>query len=167
MRVFPQLESALEEHRGTLYRVALRLSGNEAVAQDLVQDTLLRAIEKKAAFEVGTALRAWLVTILNNRFIDQCRRERARGAHEPVDGLPLAQPLPDPPPAWASLDIDALRRATERLPKDMAEVYRLSAFEGLSYAEIAGRLGIPQNTVGTRLLRARRKIRGLLEEEGT
>jgi RNA polymerase sigma-70 factor, ECF subfamily len=164
-RVSVRLESDLVEYEDTLLKIARGLTGNDAHARDLVQDTFLRAIEKKSSFRPGTMLRAWLVAILNHRFVDLCRRDKARGVHQPVEGLNLEQSVPEPPPRWAAIDGETLRRTAEKLPPELRELYRLNAFEGLSYAEVAARLGIPQNTVGTRLFRARKQLRELLEKE--
>lgn len=162
----PPFEVQLAEHHGTLLALARRLAATEAQALDLVQDTFVRALEKQSSFRPGTSLGAWMITILHHRFIDLCRRERARGTPRSIDdpGLELPAPEPEPPRAWSRLDESAVREAAERLPPEMREVYRLHAFEGLGYAEIATRLKIPQNTVGTRLLRARKKLRQILEE---
>jgi RNA polymerase sigma-70 factor, ECF subfamily len=164
--VSPPLESQLGEHRSVLLGVALKLTHNEALANDLVQDTFLRAIERQSSFVAGTALRSWLITILHHRFIDLCRREKARGVVRSIDDgeLDIAAPEPEAPRAWTQLGVDSVRAAAEKLPDEMREAYRMHAFEGMAYAEISKRLGITQSTVGTRLLRARRKIKQILED---
>lgn len=155
----PSIDADLAEHQDVLFRVARRLTSTDSQAKDLVQDTFLRALEKQSTFRPGTLLRSWLVAILNHRFIDLCRRDRARGKHQSIDELELEAPPPEAPPVWAQIDADTLRKLAEKLPPDVREVYRLHAFEELSYAEIARRLSIPQNTVGTRLHRARKQLR--------
>lgn len=157
----PSIDAHLAEHQDVLLGVARRLTSTDSQAKDLVQDTFLRALEKQSSFRPGTLLRAWLVAILNHRFIDLCRRERARGKHQSIDALELEATPPEPPPIWAQIDADTLRALAQKLPDDVREVYRLHAFEELSYAQIARKLSIPQNTVGTRLHRARKQLRAL------
>jgi RNA polymerase sigma-70 factor (ECF subfamily) len=161
-----EIAARLPEHEETLMRVARGLCRDEAAARDLVQETFVRALERGQGFEPGTKLRAWLVTILHHRFIDLCRRAKARPLHPDggASGEQLAAPEPEPPPVWSAFDRDDLRRAAEKLPAELGAAYRLHAFDGLGYAEIAKRLSIPQNTVGTRLLRARKRLKQILEE---
>ncbi|MCE9669136.1 RNA polymerase sigma factor [Myxococcus stipitatus] len=158
------------EHESALNATALRLCGNAADARDLVQETLLKGLENLARYRPGTDGRAWLCTILHHLFIDRCRaRTRERRADVSAEELSerLAAPEPEAAPAWAAIGPDELRAALERIPEEFATVYRLHALEGRSYIEIAERLGIPKATVGTRLIRARRKLKELLMPGGS
>jgi RNA polymerase sigma-70 factor (ECF subfamily) len=143
-----------------LSALALRLCGNRADAEDLVQDVYERALNRLDRAQPDTNVRAWMATILHNLFVDRCRAAQRR---------PRLVPLPDalsaeerePPPAWAALPPDEIRAAIDALPDEFRAVYALHA-RGRSYDQIAGELGIPTATVGTRLLRARRKLKAAL-----
>jgi RNA polymerase sigma-70 factor (ECF subfamily) len=158
---FDRFASDLEPH---LKVVALRLCGNPADAADLVQDAFEKAYRNYDKLAPGTNPRAWAVTILHNLFIDRCRRSAREGKKVDVEDVPLAAPDEErgPEPAWASLGAEDLRRALDALDADFRDVYRLHALENRSYKEISATLGIPTATVGTRLLRARDKLKKLL-----
>lgn len=155
----------VQQNERELYTLALRLCGNAADARDLVQDTFERALRHIHRFQEGTNARAWLFTILRHLFISRCRaRTSERRDDVSVEQLQehVAAPEAEPLPAWSAFSLEQLHAALERLPEDFREVYRLHALEGHSYEEISGRLRIPKTTVGTRLIRARRKLRDLL-----
>ena len=153
------------QHESALHATALRLCGNAADARDLVQDTLERGLRNLERFQVGTDGRAWLLTILHRLFIDRCR-SRTREPRANVSSEELAERVAAPEgetlPAWASISIEQLREVLGQVPEPFREVYRMHCLEGCSYDEIATRLGIAKNTVGTRLVRARRMLRELL-----
>jgi RNA polymerase sigma-70 factor (ECF subfamily) len=155
-------------HGQRLYRVALHLTGNHDDAMDLVQTTYERALRRGFAAVPAEQLRGWLVTIARNQFIDRYRTERCRTRREqrPANGEDLTVATMDDAdqPAWRELTRADLDRAVERLTPPLARTYRLHAFENLDYAGIAVLLQIPLSTVGTRLLRARRQLRGILFE---
>lgn len=164
------------EHEAALHATAMRLCGNTTDARDLVQDTFERGLRNLAKYKVGTDGRAWLFTILHHLFIDRCRsRTRERRADVSAEDVEerIAAPEAEAVPTWASISPEQLREALEKIPEEFRTVYRLHALEGRSYVEIAERLGIPKATVGTRLIRARRKLKELLmpqpagEAEGT
>jgi len=153
------------EHETALNATALRLCGNAADARDLVQDTLERGLRSLSRYKVGTDGRAWLLTILHNIFIDRCRsRTRERRADVTTEQVEerVAAPEPEPLPSWAAISPEQLREALEKLPEEFRLLYQLHALEGRSYNEISERLGIPKATVGTRLIRARRRLKEVL-----
>jgi RNA polymerase sigma-70 factor (ECF subfamily) len=155
----------VQEHERALHAAALRLCGNAADARDLVQDTFERALRYFDRFQVGSNGRAWLFTILRHCFISRCRSrtcERRSGVSVEELQEQLAAPEAEPPQAWAAFSLEQLHAALERLPVEFSEVYRMHSLEGRSYEEIARQLRIPKATVGTRLIRARRKLRDLL-----
>jgi RNA polymerase sigma-70 factor (ECF subfamily) len=130
-----------------------------------VQDTFERGLLRFARFQPGTDGRAWLLTILHHLFIDRCRSgKREARSDMPAEELEerIAAPEAEPQPTWASISTEQLREALSQLPEDFQVVYRMHALENRSYQEIAATLGIPKATVGTRLIRARRKLRELL-----
>lgn len=161
-----QLEAALASFEPKLFAVARRLCGDPVDAKDLVQDTLERALRSQDVPPTEPRVRAWLYTILQNVFLDHCRRERTKAMREgPLDPEVEATcpvPEPDPAPAWATITHGQLRSALDEVKEDFRSVYELHEFKGHSYEEIARQLGIARATVGTRLVRARQRLRVLL-----
>jgi len=154
--------AALKDAEPVLLRLAERLCGNTADAKDLVQDTFLRALPIPP--EVRN-VRGWLTTILHRLFIDHCRANTRRPSHEPISDqheyVTLLEP-PGPEPAWTRITVADIRNAADALDPVYRDVYLLHTFEHLSYDEIARQLGIQRVTVGTRLNRARKKLRKVL-----
>jgi RNA polymerase sigma-70 factor (ECF subfamily) len=145
-----------------LERTAHRLVRNPSDAADLVQDTVEKALRCWRQFRPGSRMRAWLLTIMTNLFLDRCRR----GTREVALDGDLEEPGPEPPePRWLRLTAEQVRRAVQSLDPMMREIYQLRTVHQLSYQSMADRLGIPLATVGTRLNRARAKLRALLERE--
>jgi RNA polymerase sigma-70 factor (ECF subfamily) len=157
-----RLDALAREHSPALTAFALKLCGDSSDARDLVQDTFERALRAGAAQRPRTNERAWLFTILHHLFIDRYRRKVRGPRHTPIEDVDVAAAEPTPPPAWANVTVDQVKAALEELDPDFREVYQMHAIEGLGYAEIAERLGAPVSTVGTRIMRARRKLRTIL-----
>ena len=139
-------------HLDALFRVALRLVGNTADADDLVQDTLFRAYQAWDQFARGTNAKAWLITILRHVFIDAYDREARRRQ--------ILSSAPSPSndarvPFFDNLVDDQVVRAIDALPLRYREVVVLRDIEDLHYAEMATVLGVPVGTVRSRLSRAR------------
>jgi RNA polymerase sigma-70 factor (ECF subfamily) len=146
-----------------LFAAALRLTRNEADAQDLVQDTYLRAFRSSGQFEAGTNLRGWMFTILHNTFLNQ-RRDRGRSPidadSEAVEQAPdnrEAAPNPEERLLRETLDAD-LQAALDSLPAAYREAVWLRDVEQFSYEEIAGIVGVPIGTVMSRISRGRRAL---------
>jgi RNA polymerase sigma-70 factor (ECF subfamily) len=152
-------------HHASLEAFAMKLCRNPSDARDLVQDTFERALKTLQAGETITHERSWLFTVMQNLFFEKKRRAKRRPEAESVDVANdvAAPPRSEQSPAWLDLTRADLDAAVAELDPEFRDAYRMHALEGRSYAEIAGALGIPQNTVGTRLLRARKKLRELLE----
>jgi RNA polymerase sigma-70 factor (ECF subfamily) len=143
-------------HLDALYRVALRFVGNAADADDLVQDTLLRAYQAWDHYEQGTNAKGWLITILRNLFINAYRRSaRRRQILEAATGAP---PESASVPFFDNLVDDEVTRAIDALPLSYREVVVLRDIEDLHYKEIATMLGVPVGTVKSRLFRAREML---------
>lgn len=147
-----------------LRRYARALTGERFRADDLVQDTLERALSKWALWRPGTDLRAWTFTIMHNVFVNQVRRAAlAPESLDPDAGLELED-------RGASADtlaqLSALNDALQRLAEEQREVLLLVTLEGFSYDEAAHTLGLPIGTVMSRLARARGRLALLLEGEG-
>lgn len=166
LRLVPGLgfDAAVAEHQPWLRSLAHRLAPSGADAEDLLQDTLERALRGWSGFTPGSNLRAWLSAIMNHLFIDRCRR----GGRQPSVALDEAPEVPQAPkddePAWAHLGEGDVRAALAHVPGDFRAVYELH-LDGLGYQAIADRLGLPRATVGTRLLRARRALREALTKQ--
>jgi len=155
-------DALVREHGEAVRAFALRLCKTPVDADDLAQDCMERALRRFDTLTPGTNARAWLLTILHNAFIDRCRRRTIDKLAHDIDGVPLPAPEPSEPPAWASVTAEQLAAAVARLDDEFRAGYRLHG-DGRSYQEMAATLGIPVNTVGTRLSRARSKLRALLE----
>jgi RNA polymerase sigma-70 factor (ECF subfamily) len=155
---------AFRDAEPILKALATRLCRHEADARDLVQDTFERALRQ---FDRDRPLnpRAWLATILHNLFIDRCRAQARRPAHEPLtDAADTAERDPEPEPAWTRVTLEDVRGALGEVEPDFRRVYEMHVFENRSYDEIASELGIQRVTVGTRLHRARHKLRSVLSQ---
>ncbi len=159
-----RLDALAREHTPALTAFALKLCGDPHDARGLVQDTFERALRANASRQPRTNERAWLFTILHHLFIDRYRRVARGPRHTSLDDVDVAVSEPVPPPAWANVSVDEVKAALEELDPDFREVYRMHAIDGLGYAEIAQRMGTPVSTVGTRIMRARRKLRALLSK---
>lgn len=150
----------LIEHLPRLRRYARALTGDLNRADDLVQDTLERALAKLDLWQPGSDLRAWLFTLMHNLFVNQIRIKRPQetvmedALDEPVSGGQME--------ALAARDIHA---ALARLPEEQREVLLLVGLEQFGYAEAAQVLGVPTGTVMSRLSRARERMRQMLAGE--
>jgi RNA polymerase sigma-70 factor (ECF subfamily) len=152
-------------HLDLLYRVALRLTRDPAAADDLVQDTMLKALAAWDSFRPGSNARAWLVTILRHQFINGWRKTRRGPARVDLEAIPELSDSanPDPEGAFFAGIVDTeITAALDDLPDDFRDVVLLSDLEGLPYAEVAEALDIPVGTVKSRLFRARRILQGRL-----
>jgi RNA polymerase sigma-70 factor (ECF subfamily) len=146
---------------GDLRATALRYARNERDAEDLVQETLLRAYAAWESFQQGTNCRAWLFRILTNSFINEYRRiskERAwAGRNEPLYSPARRHAAGDPEGAFCERMLgDEVLAALKALPEDFRCVVVLADLQGMSYREIARTIGCPLGTVMSRLYRARR-----------
>ncbi len=159
----PSLRTAVVALRPVLLVLARRMCASDADASDVVHDTLESALQAGDRLQAVENLQAWLVTILHRRMIDLFRKREREQLGDPPEGLEVTQevPLADAP-LWTRIDGAQLRAAVERLEPEFRQVFTMHAFERRSYRDIAAALEIPQNTVGTRLLRARRKLKMLL-----
>jgi len=153
-----------------LYRVALSLTGQPADAEDLVQDTLIRAYRAVDRFD-GAHPRAWLLTILRHTHINRNRRRRpfllADGDGMGVVMERLAPSAPASDEVLISTQFQVVvADALAALPEKHRAVLALIDIDGMTYQEAADVLGIPRGTVMSRLHRARKRIRGSLDDSG-
>ncbi|UCE31976.1 MAG: sigma-70 family RNA polymerase sigma factor [Burkholderiales bacterium] len=163
----------LAAHRSALLRFARRRIRDEALAEDAVQDALLAGMAGIDRFQGQSALRTWLIGILNHKIQDVFRREgrylplESRGqARDLADGIqhwpadPAHRPEPDDPlgNVQSARMRDELEREIDALPPTLKEVFRMQVLEGASTAEVCSRLGISEANCWVRLHRARRRL---------
>ena len=152
-------EGLIAQQIPRLRRYAGALTGDRAAADDLVQDTLERALSRFHLWRQGSNLRAWLFTIMHNIFVNQAR-SRARRYHESLETEPAAEAVRAPEPDW--LEVRDIASALSRLPHEQRAVVLLVGIEQFTYHEAAQVLGVPIGTVMSRLSRARERLRVLL-----
>jgi RNA polymerase sigma-70 factor, ECF subfamily len=150
-----------------LRRYARVLTGDAARADDLVQDTLARGLEKRALWQSGTDLRAWLFTIMHNVFINQRARAQRDARNVSLDDHDGGDTwlLPVHPTQFTRVELTEVLRDVGRLPVEQREVLLLAAVEELRYEEIAATLAIPVGTVMSRLSRGRERLRRMSGEQ--
>jgi RNA polymerase sigma-70 factor (ECF subfamily) len=161
-QVQPAIED-LPQHVAGLRRYALALTGSRYEAEDLVQETLTRAIGAAAGFRKGGNLRGWLFSIMHNAFISSVRSRRA-ATQELDDDLPE---LMQPPNQLDRLEVRDVMAALSRLPEAQRAALVLIALEDFSYAEAARVLEIPIGTLMSRLARGREALRRAMSEDQT
>lgn len=169
-------EELLSQNLDALYRTALRLCrGEDADAEDLLQDAMLRAFEHHHELKNAGAGRAWLFTILARTHLNRLRTARRRAETLEVDideadfegALTAWQPMVLPDEAAVRSDLrERLREAMDHLEPGLRTAVWLVDVEGFSQREVAGMMEVPEGTVASRLFRARRQLRTILESDG-
>jgi RNA polymerase sigma-70 factor (ECF subfamily) len=160
----PTWDEVVREHADRVYRLAYRLSGNRADAEDLTQETFVRVFRSLAQYEPGT-FEGWLHRITTNLFLDMVRRrQRIRFDALPEDaGDRIAGSDPGPEQAYHEMHLDPeIEAALDALPPDFRAAVVLCDIEGLSYEEIAATLGVKLGTVRSRIHRGRSQLRKAL-----
>ena len=147
----------------SLRAFAMSLVGESAGADDLVQDTVMKAWGKQDSFEMGTNMKAWLFTILRNDFYSKMRK-KGREISDP-DGA-YSDKLAVHPPQHGSMDLQDMKRALAKLPDDQREAIILVGASGLSYEEAAEVCGCAIGTVKSRVSRARTALQDILQIAG-
>lgn len=147
----------------SLRAFAVSLSQNADKADDLVQETLVKAWDKQASFQPGTNLKAWLFTILRNEFYSQMRK-RGREVQD-SDGIMTGR-LAVHPSQHGMLDLEDFRAALELLPEDQREAIILIGASGFSYEEAAEICGCAVGTIKSRVSRARTRLQEILKISG-
>jgi RNA polymerase sigma-70 factor, ECF subfamily len=148
----------------SLRAFAISLCGNVDRADDLVQETLLRALANIDSFQPGTNMSAWLFTILRNHFRSEYRKRRREV--EDVDGS-YAETLKSQPEQMGRVEFDEFRAALTKLPPDQREALILVGASGFSYEEAASICGCAVGTIKSRVNRARTRLAELLAIDGT
>ena len=148
-----------------LRRFARALTGDSALADDLVQDCVERALNKSHLYDPARPLRAWLYAVLRNLYISSLRRTGRSGVIKTVDDLQNGEGSVAPQQE-DRLSVTSVSEALDRLASQHREVIVLIALEEMSYRDAAEILGIPLGTVMSRLSRAREQLRQILEDRG-
>jgi RNA polymerase sigma-70 factor (ECF subfamily) len=166
----PEFDELVLGHLDMLYAVALKLTRNPVDAQDLTQNTIVKALRFHDKFQKGSYIKAWLLTILRNTFINDYRRRARRPNLVELSGTePAPQQSPDPEVPLATtgrryedvvelLD-DRVRKAIEELPDEFRQAVIMADIEDKSYKEIAEAMDCPLGTVMSRLYRGRKLLR--------
>jgi RNA polymerase sigma-70 factor, ECF subfamily len=141
-----------------LRRFSRGLTGSDADADDLVQSTLERALERLEQWQPGTRLDSWLYRIAQNLWFDQGRARRRRGVVADVEELEAVAGSDGRTTTEAELTLRDTQRALSELPDEQRAVVLLVSVDGMSYAEAAESLEVPIGTVMSRLARARRAL---------
>jgi RNA polymerase sigma-70 factor, ECF subfamily len=148
--------------REPLHGYAMFLTQDRAAADDLVQETLERALANRRQFALGTNLKAWTTSIMRSRFLDERRRIAIRRR-----APDLSPPVAPPTPADARLELLSMadvEEALATLSPQNRELFKRAYIDRVSYQELSVQFDMPVNTVGTRLRRLRLKVRVILEQ---
>lgn len=169
-----EFEQLVLEHLDMLYGVALRLTRNPVDAQDLAQNTVVKALRFSSKFKPGTYIKAWLLTILRNTFINEYRRKARRPTLVQLSGTETAENNTSSPDSGYEAVVhdsgdllelldDEVKEAIDSLPDDFRSAVIMADLEDMSYKEIAEAMDCPLGTVMSRLYRGRRLLREKLE----
>lgn len=159
-----EFRKAIEEQLPRLRRYARALTRNRDRADDLVQDTVLRALAKEHLWQPGTDLRAWLFTLMHNQNVNFVRRGVREGVSVDVDDMSATLVANSDP--TTSRQLFELDRALTQISEEQRQVILLVGLEGAAYEEAAEILGIPVGTVRSRLSRGRDNLRRLMDSAG-
>jgi RNA polymerase sigma-70 factor (ECF subfamily) len=149
-----------------LRRFARALAGDAALADDLVQDCVERALKKQHLYDVARPLRAWLYAILRNIHVSQWRQSSHFGVLADIDNMGSNEPAQEPEQEQ-NMSLALITEALDHLPPQQREVLVMVSLEEMSYREVAELTGVPIGTVMSRLSRARSALQAILEERGT
>lgn len=163
-----EFERLAMEHMNMLYRIARRITRDQSTAEDLVQETYLRAFRARESFDLQQyGIRPWLVRIMHNLNLSQSKRRGRQPVlveNEMLDSAPPGPaPLPLTPASFEGMD-ERLVRAVKQLPQEYQTVLLLWAVEDFSYKEIAAAVDVPIGTVMSRLHRARERLSAQLTD---
>ena len=159
MAVRKELERSIHDYTTSLRRYALVLTRNGDAAEDLVQETLVKAIAASDRWEPGTDLRVWMFRIMHNTHISERRRHQVRELAKPL--LPKPVDTTDP---TMRIELQQVLDALDKLPEAQRQPIALIALQEMSYAEAASILDVPLGTFYSRIGRGRTALRRILGE---
>ncbi|MBI3625668.1 MAG: sigma-70 family RNA polymerase sigma factor [Candidatus Rokubacteria bacterium] len=166
----PEFQRQALEHLDALYNLAVYLTRNGSEAEDLVQETYLRAFRFSHRFQPGTHLKAWMFQILRNTFLTFYRhREREPAFLDEGELESGAETMFHDAPEKDGTSVEAqtdLGRALAELPEEFRTILLLAEIEGLPLEEVAQIMGCPVGTVKSRIFRAKERLRGFLQDYG-
>jgi RNA polymerase sigma-70 factor, ECF subfamily len=154
-----RIQELVEQHYESLYRYAYRLSGTAADAEDLTQDAFCQAQLKLNQLRDPGRVKAWLFSILRNKYLHRCRDDRRELTLSLESIGDVAQPAPEPLP---EVDSQRLQQVLNELPEDFRTPVILFYFDDFSYRDIAEQMDLPIGTVMSRLARAKAHLRARL-----
>ncbi len=162
------LETVYRRHGGAVLGLARRVLRSPALAEEVAQEVFVRLWRDPGRFDPQRApLRAFLLRDTHGRAVDLLRTEIARRAREERDQAQSSKEVPGPEQeVWASVRSDRVRAALQKLPGEEREAVVLAFYGGLTYQEVARRLGQPEGTVKSRIRRGLEHLRGPLLQEG-
>ncbi|MFT5066779.1 MAG: RNA polymerase sigma-70 factor (ECF subfamily) [Yoonia sp.] len=158
MGVREELERSIHDYTTSLRRYALVLTRNSDAAEDLVQETLVKAIAASERWEAGTDLRVWMFRIMHNTHISERRRHQVRELAKPM--LPKPVDTTDP---TTRIELQQVLDALDQLPESQRQPIVLIALQDMSYAEAARILDVPLGTFYSRIGRGRAALRKIIE----
>jgi|TARA_B110000483_G_scaffold241401_1_gene324295 RNA polymerase sigma-70 factor (ECF subfamily) len=156
----------IHQHQSFLRSLALKLTHHSEDAEDLIQETFLKALKNENKFKEGTNLRGWLYTILRNTFINNYRKKRSQNTYtdDTENQFILGSITSDPETeADSSLNLNTILENIETIEKSYLEAFMMH-FNGYKYDEIAEKMNIPLGTVKSRIFLARKKMVQRLKE---
>ncbi|AGI68877.1 putative RNA polymerase sigma factor 7 [Octadecabacter antarcticus 307] len=159
MSVRKELESGIHDYVTSLRRYALVLTRNGDAAEDLVQETLVKAIGASDSWQLGTDLRVWMFRIMHNTHVSERRRHQVREQAKPM--LPKPVDTTDP---TMRIELQQVLDALDQLPEAQRQPIVLIALQQMSYAEAARVLDVPLGTFYSRIGRGRTTLRRIVEE---
>ena len=148
-----------------LRRFAHALSRNPSDADDLTQAAIERALRSKSQWQDGTRLDSWCYRIMRNLWIDTARARQRRSAHEALEEEALTIGEDPRPGMEASLDLQKVMAAMDKLPGEQREIVALILIEGFGYREVSEMLDLPIGTVSSRLVRGRTALLAMVGEQ--
>ncbi len=155
------LNALIDEHAEAAFRVANGILRNPSLAEDAVQETMIKAWQSLGRFRGESSLRSWILSIAHNTSISMLRRRR-EAVMAPEDMPEIAGGIDPARSSSALSDLRAVRSALEDLDELSRSVVILREVEGMTYQEISEALSVPVPTVKTRLLRARKRLAGAI-----
>ncbi len=157
-----RLDELMLEHQDFLRGLARKLCRGNFDPDDLVQDVLLKTVAHYDRLPPGTNHAAWMARVMRNLFVDRVRSRGSAPTAVELESVPLPMPAAEQRVWWEELSSAQIQEAVAKLPDELRQAFERFAFQQQSYKEISAALGVPVATVGTRVLRARRRLRSLL-----